>query len=74
MCILSCDISAIVTDSIKATYLHTVSYCIKHPKDTGYHIMVRNQLFPLAKVKSTVDLGVRFDNNVTFRDHISEKN
>ena len=35
MCILSCDISAIVTDSIKATYLHTVFYCIKHLKDTG---------------------------------------
>jgi len=35
--------------------------------------MDRNQLFPLEKVKSIVDLGVRFDNNLTFRDHISEK-
>ena len=35
--------------------------------------MDRNQLFPLDKVESTVDLGVRFDNNLTFRDHISEK-
>jgi len=26
------------------------------------------------KVESMVDLGVRFDNNLTFRDHISEKN
>ena len=26
-----------------------------------------------AKVESMVDLGVRFDNNLTFRDHISEK-
>ena len=50
-----------------------VSYCIKHPTDTGYHIMDRNQLFPLDKVESMVDLGVRFDNNLTFRDHISEK-
>jgi len=31
-----------------------------------------NQLFPLEKVKSMIDLGVRFDNNLTFRDHISE--
>jgi len=35
--------------------------------------MDRNQLFPLEKVKSMVDHGVRFDNNLTFRDHISEK-
>jgi len=35
--------------------------------------MDRNQLFPLEKVKSMVDLGVRFDSNLTFRDHISEK-
>jgi len=51
-----------------------VSYCIKHPTDTGYYIMDRNQLFPLDKVESMVDHGVRFDNNLTFRDHISEKN
>jgi len=36
--------------------------------------MDRNQLFPLEKVKSIVDLGVRFDSSLTFRDHISEKN
>jgi len=35
--------------------------------------MDRNQLFPLEKVKSMVDLGVRFDSNLTFRDHILEK-
>ena len=35
--------------------------------------MDRNQLFPLDKVESMVDLGVRFDDNLTFRDHISEK-
>ena len=36
--------------------------------------MDRDQLFPLEKVKSTVDLGVRFDNNLTFKNHISENN
>ena len=41
----------------------SVSYCIKHPTD----IMDRNQLFLLEKVKSMVDLGVRFDNNL---DHL----
>jgi len=35
--------------------------------------MDRNQLFPLEKVKSMVDLGVCFDSNLTFRDHISGK-
>jgi len=30
-----------------------------------------NQLYPLEKVKSVVDFGVRFDSNLTFRDHIS---
>ena len=42
-------------------------------RESVYHIMDRNQLFPLEKVKSMVDLGVRFDNNLTFRDHMSEK-
>jgi len=36
--------------------------------------MDRNQLYPLEKVKPVVDLGVCFDSNFTFRDHISEKN
>jgi len=40
--------------------------------DTTYHIMDRNQLHPLEKVNSTVDLGVCFDNNLTFREHMSE--
>jgi len=35
--------------------------------------MDRNQLFHLEKVKSMVDLGVRFDSSLTFRDHIAEK-
>jgi len=36
--------------------------------------MDRNQLFPLEKVKFMVDLWVRFDNNLTSSDHISEEN
>jgi len=36
--------------------------------------MDRNQLHPLEKVNFMVDLGVRFDNNRTFRVHMSEKN
>jgi len=35
--------------------------------------MDRNQLFSLEKVKSMVDLGVRFESNLTFSDHISGK-
>jgi len=52
----------------------SVSYSIKHIIDTQYDIMDRNQLHPHEKVKSIVDLGVHFDSNLTFRDHISEKN
>ena len=50
-----------------------VSYCVEHPTDTIYHVMDSNQLFPLENVKSVVDLGVCFDSNLTFRDHMSEK-
>ena len=35
--------------------------------------MDRNQLHPLEKVNAMVDLGVRFDNNLTLREHMSEK-
>jgi len=35
--------------------------------------MDKNQMHPLEKVKSIVDLGVHFNSNLTFRDHISEK-
>ena len=51
----------------------SVSYCIKHPVNTDYHILNRDQLFPLEKVQSMADLGVCFDSNLTFGDHISEK-
>ena len=46
---------------------------MKHTIDTQYHIMDRNQPHPLEKLNSIVDLGVHFDSNLTFRDHISEK-
>ena len=52
----------------------SVSYSMKHSLDTQYHIMDKNQMHPLEKVKTIVDLGVHFDSNLTFRDHISEKN
>ena len=39
----------------------SVSYCIKHPDNTDYHIMNRYQLYPLEKVQSIFDLGFRFD-------------
>jgi len=42
----------------------SVSYCTKHTTDTGYHTEDRNQLFPLEKVKSMVDIGVHFDNKI----------
>jgi len=51
----------------------SVSYYLKTPIETHYHIKEKDQLFPLEKVKSRVDLGVRFDSKLTFRDHISEK-
>jgi len=35
--------------------------------------MDRNQLFSLEKVESMVDLGVHFDSNLTFSDHMSGK-
>ena len=46
---------------------------MKHPTNTDYHMVDRNQLFPIQKVKPMVDLGVRFDSNLTLREHISEK-
>jgi len=51
----------------------SVGYCITHSTNTKYHIVNTNQLCPLEKVNSMVDLGVCFDSNFTFRDDISEK-
>jgi len=44
-------------------------------KSTYQGILQHGQksVIPLQKVKIMVDLGVRFDRNFTFRDHISEK-
>jgi len=61
------------TSGLRLKFRTLVSTKDSDPMSTD-HIMDRNQLFPLEKVKSMVDLGVRFDNNLTFRDHISEKN
>jgi len=36
----------------------SVSYCIKHPIETDYHTMDRNQLVPVEKVKCMVDMRV----------------
>jgi len=46
----------------------------QHSIDTQYHIIDRNQLYPFVKVEFVVDFGVRSVSNLTFRDHISEKN
>jgi len=48
----------------------SVSYYLNTPIETHYHIE-KDQLFPLKKVKSVVDVGVRFDSKLTFSDHIS---
>ena len=59
---------------IKQLIFNEKLYCIKQQTiDTTYHIMDRNQLHPLKKVNSVVDLGVHFDNNLTFREHMTEK-
>ena len=36
--------------------------------------MDRNQSFPLENVKSLVDSGVRFDSNLTSRNHVRKNN
>jgi len=41
--------------------------------DTQYHIPDRNMTNILEKLNSTNDLGVIFDNNLTFRDHMTQK-
>ena len=55
---------------IRSIKCKSASYCLKHPIDTQYHNMDNNKIFPLEKVKSMVDLGVRFDTNLMFRDHM----
>jgi len=54
----------------------TVSYYVKNPICTEYHITHENNrhiLHILDKLGSVNDLGVVFDSNLSFRDHISHK-
>ena len=60
--------------ALLVTGMRYMTNILTHSTDTKYHIMDRNQLYPLKKVKSIVDLGVHFESNLTFRDNISEKN
>jgi len=47
---------------------------MKHPADTDYYVVDRNQLFPLEKVKSMVDLEKGFVSTVTsLSETISQK-
>jgi len=52
----------------------TVSYYLKYPPlDTQYHIMDGNTTYILEKLNSMNDLGVIFDCNLTFKDHVAQK-
>ena len=51
----------------------TVSYYVKNPICTQYHITHENNTHILDKLDSVNDLGVIFDSNLSFRDHISHK-
>jgi len=51
----------------------TVSYYVKNPICTQYHIIHENNTHILDKLDSVDDLGVTFDSNLSFRDHISHK-
>ena len=41
--------------------------------DTQYHILHDDKINILEKLDSINDLGVIFDNNLSFKDHISQK-
>jgi len=56
------------TDKCKA-----VSYCLKTPLDAQYHIIDGNMSYNLEKLNSINDLGVIFDSNLTFKDHVAQK-
>ena len=51
----------------------TVSYYLKNSISTQYHIMHDNKKYILDNPDSINDLGVLFDSNLSFRDHISQK-
>jgi len=50
-----------------------VSYYRKKLFDTQYHILHDDKINILEKLDSINDLGVTFDNNLSFKDHISQK-
>ena len=50
-----------------------VSYYRKKLFDTQYHILHDDKTNILEKLDSINDLGVTFDNNLSFKDHISQK-
>jgi len=52
----------------------TVSYYLKHPpQDTQHHIIDGNTTHILEKLNSINDLGVIFNSNLTFKDHMAQK-
>jgi len=52
----------------------TVFYYLKHPPlDTQYHIVDGNTTHILEKLNSINDIGVIFDSNLTFKDHMAQK-
>ena len=50
-----------------------VSYYRKKSFDTQYHILHDDKINILEKLDSINDLGVTFDKNLSFKDHISQK-
>ena len=52
----------------------TVSYYLKYPLlHTQYHIVDGNTTCILEKLNSINDVGVIFDSNLTFKDHMAQK-
>jgi len=51
-----------------------VSYSLKTPLDAQYHIIDGNMSYSLEKLNSINDFGVIFDSNLTFKDHMAQKN
>ena len=49
-----------------------VSYYRKKSFDTQYHILHDDKI-NIEKLDPINDLGVTFDNNLSFKDHISQK-
>jgi len=50
-----------------------VSYCLKTPLDAQYYIIDGNMSYNLEKLNSINDFGVKYDSNLTFKDHMAQK-